>query len=680
MLPGDQGLDFEGDLNDAQLQAVRNLEGPHLVIAGAGSGKTRTLVYRVANLVEQGVAPESILLLTFTRRAAKEMLRRASSLLDERCNRVAGGTFHSFANIVLRRWAELLGYSKDFTILDRADAGALVGSLRSEHGHDRRERRFPRKDTLADLFSKQINTHRSLEQLLEEDYPQFLDDLDAISEIQEQYRARKKEQNVMDYDDLLVNLRDLLANHPDQRNRLSSTYRYVMVDEYQDTNRLQAHIGALLASAHGNMMVVGDDAQSIYSFRGADFRNIMDFPKIFSDCQVTVLEENYRSTQPILDLSNEILRASTEKYSKELTTQIEGNAKPVYVRTADDHDQAAFICDAILELREEGAPLEEIAVLSRAAWHTNSLEVELRRRNIPFRKFGGIKFVEAAHVKDVCALLRISLNPLDVSSWLRVLQLLPGIGPRRAQQMTELVVRSAGDPETAFSTQFRAARYGPGLRKLSDALRDISRGSEAAVGERIKGALAYYKPLMSNNYDDATRRAQDLEALLVIAERYQTLERFLTDIAIEPPEFGRGLEDRDRDDEWITLSTIHSAKGLEWESVFVINLVNGHFPVMSATLEPDAFEEERRLLYVAVTRCKENLFLLKPEVVASRAWMSGVGETSPLIREIKGFDSLTESRSYRPSRDHDSFGGGITSPGASRDRLSRIEDYFDDER
>jgi DNA helicase-2/ATP-dependent DNA helicase PcrA len=681
----DIDLDFERDLNPAQLEAVRSIEGPHLVVAGAGTGKTRTLVARVAWLVSHGVEPESILLLTFTRRAAREMLRRATALLDERCGRVAGGTFHSFANLALRRNAQRLGYTPDFTILDRADASELLGALRAELGFDRRDRRFPRKDTLADLYSKLANTRHSLDSLLEEDYPNFVEDREPIAQLRDLYQRRKREQNVMDYDDLLLNLRDLLADHEEARRRLSQRYRHIMVDEYQDTNRLQAHIAALLASEHGNLMVVGDDAQSIYSFRGADFRNIMDFARVFPDARVLLLEENYRSTQPVLDLGNAILESSREKFDKRLFTRRPGDQKPAFVRTGDDHDQAAYVCDRILELREEGTPLAEIAVLTRAAWHSNTLEIELGRRNIPFRKFGGIKFVEAAHVKDVSALLRMAVNPLDGPSWLRVLQLLPGIGPRRARQLTELVLAARGDVEKAFATERRKARSGAELEELCDLLGAIANPAPP-VPQRLERALVWYRPRLETKYDDPKRRARDLDALLVVAEQYKSLEQFLTDIAIEPPEFGRDPTERDPEDEWVTVSTIHSAKGLEWDAVFILNLNNGQFPVMNAAAEPDSYEEERRLLYVAVTRSRRHLWLLKPEVVAAR--FGGVGELSPLLRDIDGFDRLVESSSWSAPRegergDRDSFErygptrvGEAGANSSAANRLANIRDYF----
>jgi DNA helicase-2/ATP-dependent DNA helicase PcrA len=670
-------IDFERQLNTAQRRAVTSVEGPHLVIAGAGSGKTRTLVYRVANLVLEGVAPESILLLTFTRRAAQEMLRRAAALLDERCRRVAGGTYHSFANLVLRRHAQRLDYSDHFTIIDRSDAVDMMGVLRTEGGYDRGGKRFPRADTLVNVLSKQVNTHRPLEELLAEDYPQFADDLEAITDLEERYRVRKKEQNVMDYDDLLVNLRRLLVEHPAVRKKLSATYRYVMVDEYQDTNRLQAHISALLASGHGNLMVVGDDAQSIYSFRGASFRNIIDFPKIFPDAKTVLLEQNYRSTQPILDLGNAILENAREKYSKKLFTEVPGDVKPVFLRTSDDYSQAHFVCERILELREEGVSLGEIAVLSRAAWHSNTLELELKSRNIPFRKFGGIKFVEAAHVKDVCALLKISLNPLEAAAWFRVLQLFEGVGPKTAQRIAGAVTDAGGEIGVLVAPTWANKRFSGDLERLHGLLSDLE-GEDLDLAERLGEALEVYgEAWLPKKYDDAERRKRDLESLQVIAGRYDELEAFLSDLAIDPPDFVRS-EAADREDEWMTVSTVHSAKGLEWHTVFVLHLLNGRFPSFNALRAPNAYEEERRLLYVAVTRAKSNLYLMKPEEISGRGGYYEIGELSPLIAEIKDFDRLVDEQSFAlVDEEEDELDDGFDS-GNDGEQLRRIQDYFAD--
>lgn len=669
----DPAIDFERELNEAQRRAVTSLDGAHLVIAGAGSGKTRTLVYRVANLVLQGVPPESILLLTFTRRAAQEMLRRAAGILDDRCRRVAGGTYHSFANLTLRRYAPRLGYSHNFTILDRSDAVDLMGVLRTEGEYHKKEKRFPRADAILNMLSKEVNTERPLEEIVEEDYPQFGEDVEAIAELGRRYAERKKEQNVMDYDDLLVNLRRLLVEHPPVRKKLGATYRYVMVDEYQDTNRIQAHISALLAAGHGNIMVVGDDAQSIYAFRGASFRNIIDFPQIFPDCRTILLEQNYRSTQPILDLGNAILERAREKYSKKLFTEVPGDLKPAFVRTSDDYSQAGFVCDRVLELREEGVPLEEIAVLTRAAWHSNTLELELRSRNIPFRKFGGIKFVEAAHVKDVCALLKISLNPRDAAAWFRILQFFDGVGPKTAQRIAQGVIAGGGDLDVLTSAQYRKKKYGSDLGDLHRLLTRLS-DPGLELQDRLGGALDRYQKWLPNKYDDVQRRLRDLETLPVIAERYTEVEAFLSDLAIDPPEFSQTRPTADSEDEWMTVSTVHSAKGLEWHTVFVLHLNNGRFPTYNAVGTPDGFEEERRLLYVAVTRAKQNLFLVKPEEVSGRGGYYEIGELSPLIAEIESFAQLTEEVTFAPGQTLSEWSDGLGDD--DEDQLKRIQSYF----
>ena len=667
--------DFSQVLNPAQLAAATADAGPHLVIAGAGSGKTRTLVYRVAHLVSSGTPPESILLLTFTRRAAQEMLRRATTILDERCRRVAGGTYHSFANLVLRRHAKRLGYASSFTIADRSDAIDLMGILRTEGGYERQGRRFPRADTLINLVSKSVNTHRSLAEIVESELPQFEDDLPAIEKLAQAFAARKLEQSIMDYDDLLTNLRRLLVEHGAVRARLSGTYRHILVDEYQDTNRLQAQIAALLASSHGNVMVVGDDAQSIYSFRGADFRNIIDFPKLFPDAKTTVLEQNYRSTQPILDLGNAVLGRAKERYSKTLFTKIPGEQKPVFVRTLDDASQAQFLAERILTLREEGVPLSEIAILCRAAWHSNVVELELSSRNIPFRKFGGIRFVEAAHVKDVSALLRISLNPLDTSAWFRILQIFQGIGPKTAQRLIEAIQSDGGALDTLERPEVARTRYGRFLGELATLLRRLAESS-LALAERLELATTTYGPWMRQKYDDAPRRQEDLESLRVIAERYEEVEPFLSDLAIDPPEVVRGRAQEDGEDEWVTVSTVHSAKGLEWQVVFVLNLNTGRFPTFNTPEGTPAFEEERRLFYVAITRAKEWLYLIKPEELSGYGGNFEIGELSPLLRELDELDQLVEEETFSPLDDPELGDPEVAAEIGDAGRLRHILDYF----
>ncbi|MEM1203694.1 MAG: ATP-dependent helicase [Acidobacteriota bacterium] len=676
---GGGDADFEAELraalNPPQFEAVTAGDGPHLVIAGAGTGKTRTLVYRVAHLVRSGVRPESILLLTFTRRSAREMLHRASGLLDERCRRVAGGTYHSFANQVLRRYAPRLEFDPAFTILDRPDAVDLMGLLRSEAGLDRRDRRFPRAQTLVDLLSKHVNTQKPVQDLLERDYPQFVNELDGIQDLAGRFRRRKREQNVMDYDDLLVHLRDLLAEHPEVRKELAGRYRHVLVDEYQDTNRLQAHISALLASVHRNILVVGDDAQSIYSFRGASFRNILDFPKIFPGARQTILDESYRSSQPILDLSNAVLRGARERYEKDLFTRVEGDRKPALVRTPDDHGQADFVARTVLELREQGVPLGEMAVLARAAWHSNSLELELANRNIPFRKFGGIRFVEAAHVKDVCAVLRLGVNPVDTAAWFRVLQLFDGVGPKTARSILDHVLERGGDPRVLVQPKLRVRRYGADLEALANLLQQAG-GEGVTPSAFLSKVLDQFRHWLPKKYDDAARRVRDFETLEVIAERYDDLGAFLADLAIEPPDFTRAQGGGDdQEDEWLTVSTVHSAKGLEWHTVFLLQLNAGRFPNWNSLQDDDDFEEERRLLYVAVTRAKQGLYLLKPEEIANRGQGFEVGELSPLLAEIQDLGTLVDERTHAPGFEDDG-GTADAATADDSDQLQRIQDYF----
>jgi len=615
-------IDYKKELNPAQLEAVQSMAGQYLVIAGAGSGKTRVLVYRVANLVEKGIRPDEILLLTFTRKAAEEMLRRSSLLLDERCKKVAGGTFHSFANSVLRKYAKVLGLSNSFTILDRTDAEDAINLIRTQLGFNKTDKRFPRKRAITEVISFSVNKSEKIEDVLYDEYPQFIEFSEEIEKINQEYKKYKLSKSLLDYDDLLVYLKTLLEDHENVRFALANKYKFIMVDEYQDTNKLQAHIVCLLSSEHKNVMVVGDDSQSIYSFRGANFKNIMDFPKIFKDARIITLEENYRSTQPILNMTNEVIRFAEEKFEKNLFTRKQGAKLPVFVDARDENRQSKFIVDKILELREEGIELGDIAVLFRSGWHSNDLEVELANRNIPFMKYGGMKFVEAAHIKDVIAYLRIVHNRSDQISWHRALLLLRGVGPKTAGRIISEVVAN----RESLVIDKKLLDKISGLDELLKLLRriDIARHLPASI---IHTFLKYYQPLLREKYDDFNRRLNDLDSLERIASRYKSLEQFLTDMALEPPERSiveAGL--KDKDDSALTLSTIHSAKGLEWHSVFVIYVAEGHLPSYLSLEDKDAIEEERRLFYVAVTRAKENLFLLKPHIDRSpRSYFDGAG-------------------------------------------------------
>jgi len=635
-------IKYKEELNEQQFRAVSNINGPQLVIAGAGSGKTRTLIYRAAYLVEHGISPESILLLTFTRKSASEMLRRASGILDGRCLKISGGTFHSFANTTLRKYGNNIGYNENFTIVDRGDSEDIINIIRTNFGLNKKDRRFPRKGTILNIISKSVNTGDSYKNIILKDYPQFAQEEEDILKIYEEYTNYKFSNSIMDYDDLLVNLNKLLGEHAEIRQMLSNISQYIMVDEYQDTNPIQASISLHLASAHKNIMVVGDDSQSIYSFRGANFKNIMDFPKLYPNCMVTTLEENYRSTQPILNLTNSIIESAQEKYSKKLFSNIAGSDKPAYIKAFDANEQAEFVCQKIMEIREVGTELHHIAVLFRAGWHSNELEVELKSRNIPFVKHGGRKFVESAHIKDVMALMRVIFNPHDAIGWHRFLLLIQGIGPKSAESIIREVIAEGFKGLTSFSKK----KYGEELGKLYKTIDDIVSAELPPAGQ-LQSVLKYYAPILKREYDDYKKRIQDLNSLVRISERYSTTEKFLTDIALEPPENSVMGKNKSKEKERLVLSTIHSAKGLEWRHVFIIHMAEGYIPSSRALSSDKDIEEERRLFYVAATRAKEALYLITPEVSKDvNDYYNNAGslmlETSRFIEEIEDFDELSE--------------------------------------
>jgi len=603
---------YAQDLNAAQLEAVKHTEGPLLVIAGAGSGKTRTLTYRVAYLVENGAHPSSILLLTFTRKAAQEMLRRASLLLDSRCEQVSGGTFHSFANSNLRKYASRIGLPANFAILDRTDAEGLIGMLRKELDISKRLRSFPQKSTLANIFSRGVNKGKSIEEIIDQDYPHLVEAGDAVLELHRAYQIRKREHQFLDFDDLLIYFRRLLGDDADIRDRLSAAFRYIMVDEYQDTNKIQADILYLLTASNRNIMVVGDDSQSIYAFRGANFRNIIEFPERFPGTRIIGLEENYRSVQPILDLTNVIIEQAREKYSKHLFTRKSGGTVPALVEVEDENSQSRFVVEKISALRRQGVPLEKIAVLFRASYHSFDLEIELSREGIAFIKYGGFKFAESAHIKDLLAHLRVIANPSDRVSWYRILLLLDKVGPRTAQRLFEAIQEEKAGAVGVGSLQMPKGTP-PVVGRLQELYRTIDTHpmSVAKMGQCV---LDYYLPLLKAAYDDHPKRARDLEHLIDIMGRYERLEQFLTDMALEPPSASvdSGLPADDRQGNRLVLSTIHSAKGLEWHTVFLIWALDGRFPSMQSIYKEDELEEELRLMYVAATRAEHNLFFTYP--------------------------------------------------------------------
>jgi DNA helicase-2/ATP-dependent DNA helicase PcrA len=633
-------LNYEAELNAGQLAAACALQGPVLVIAGAGSGKTRTLVYRVARLIEAGVHPESILLLTFTRKAAQEMLQRVGLLIGARSERVTGGTFHAVANSLLRRYGKAIGLEPSFTILDRGDSEDVINLLRTQLGLHDKGRHFPRKNTLAEIFSKAANKLIPVDDVVLAEFPQFSEEIEELRNLQKAYEAYKKRRLLVDYDDLLARLRELLETDEEIRRRVSDAHRYIMVDEYQDTNALQAELVRKIAFTHDNVMAVGDDAQSIYAFRGATFRNIMDFPKLFPGTQLFKLEENYRSTQPILTLANEVISLATEKYPKSLFTRKLHGPTPVLAKAVDENAQSRFVAQRILELHEEGTPLTEIAVLFRSSFHSFDLEIELSRRNIPFVKRGGFKFIETAHVKDLVAHLRVIQNPRDAVSWNRVLMLIEGIGPKKSQDLIGQMFRQESNGLDILQAASGKGAGAQGLQELACVMEKLGRNIESTPAERLAAVADYYLPILKEQYDDYPKRLKDLDHLATIAERYGSLDAFLADLSLEPPDESIvGVATEERDDDRLVLSTIHSAKGLEWHSVFLIWVLDGKFPSVYSFIAEEELEEERRLFYVAITRAKQNLYLTCPVNAYDRASGMILSKPSRFLDEVRR-DSL----------------------------------------
>ena len=610
-------INYQNSLNSAQFEAVTSTEGVYLVIAGAGTGKTRTLVYRVARLVEMGVDPKSILLLTFTRKAANEMMNRAAVLLDNRCSKINGGTFHSFANLTLRKYAKAVGLEPGFTILDQSDSEDVINLIRSQLNLTNIKKRFPKKHTINNILSFSVNTGIPVDEILENEYPNFYEFLDLILEIQKVYTSYKTKNNLLDYDDLLVYLNRFLNESNPVSKAFLSTIKYVMVDEYQDTNKLQAEIVKGLARYNNNVMVVGDDSQSIYSFRGANFKNIMEFPLLFRDVKIIKLEENYRSTQEILNFTNHIIEGAVEKYQKFLYTKRGNGELPAIISATTENMQSKFIVDRILELREEGVPLKDISVLFRSSYSSFDLEIELNKANIPFQKFGGMKFIETAHVKDMLAFLRIAANPIDVVSWFRVLLLHEGIGPKTAQKILDeisaLRLTIKANPEALVSS-----KYNNKIVKLFVLLNTLHT-KEMLPTEKAEMVMEYYYPLFKEKYDDFNKRKKDLDIFLNITQNYRSLDSLLADMALDPPlDSVVDVDEEEKEDEFVTLSTIHSAKGLEWHSVFIIHAMEGFFPISQSFDNLEALEEERRLMYVASTRAKQNLYISYPMNIFDR--------------------------------------------------------------
>ena len=615
-VPPENPRDITADLNPEQAAAAAHGDGPLLIIAGAGTGKTRTLVYRVAHLIERGVRPERILLLTFTRRAAQEMLSRAERLVGANSRKVNGGTFHATAHRLLRRFGESAGLRKDFTIMDQGDSADLVQLSRSQLGYASKSKRFPKKETLHYVYSRHINTGIAVDDIVRDEYPQFVDYLEDFGKIFADYTARKQDRNLVDYDDLLLFWALMLEASPELGGRIAALYDHILVDEYQDTNVLQARILRGMCRTHSNITVVGDDAQSIYSFRGANFRNILGFPAQFPGATIVTLEQNYRSTPPILDVTNTMISRATERFSKNLWTERTGGEPPWLVAAQDEQHQTQFVVDRILELHEEGIPLREIAVIFRAGYMSADLEIELTNRKIPFEKWGGLKFLEAAHVKDVLAFLRILENPRDEVSWYRILLLLPGIGDATARSAIDSMATAAWESAAfgRFQPPPRAQGAHAALVSLLCDLRDGGSIDEAKVAADIARVRLMYDNILRERYDKAEPRLSDLDQLQTIAAGYPDRATFLSALALEPPQATQDLAGAagQDDNDCLVLSTAHSSKGKEWEAVFVIWAVDGWFPSSRALGSDEETDEERRLMYVAMTRAKNYLCIAYP--------------------------------------------------------------------
>ncbi len=609
------------DLNSAQYAAVTHDDAPLLIVAGAGTGKTTTLASRVAWHISNGIDPRRILLLTFTRRASQEMTKRVDGILRRLRgdgargpggSAVWGGTFHAMGTRLLRLHGASIQLDPGFTIMDRGDSEDLMGVIRSQLGLARTDRRFPQKGTCMDIYSRCVNSQHPIGDVLRSSFPWCLEHEDDLKRLCADYVERKIETGVLDYDDILLYWLGLLED-PAAGAEVRKRFDYVLVDEFQDTNALQARIVQLLRPDGRGVTVVGDDAQSIYSFRAADVRNILDFPTLFDGVDVLPLEQNYRSTQQILDATNRVIAGASERLEKNLWTAREGGELPAVVSCHDEDEQTDFVIRRVLELRETGLQLKQQAVLFRATHHSLPLELELQRRNIPYKKYGGLKFTETAHVKDLGAILRLAENPRDLSAGLRVLTLLPGVGPATAQRLMEALTEGGGDfltwadlPTPTPAAKFAWASFVP-------LMIDLTRPDPMDLSAQVHAVREMYAPLLERRYDNATARLRDLEQIERLAARFDDRLTMLADMALDPPAWAEDLAGPPvLDEDFLILSTMHSAKGLEWDAVYLIHAADGNMPSDMATGSVEEIEEERRLFYVGCTRAKDWLYVCFP--------------------------------------------------------------------
>ena len=646
-------IDYAAELNAQQLAAVTASPGPALVIAGAGSGKTRTLTYRVAYLLESGVAPSNILLLTFTNKASREMLERVETLLPDRTAGLWGGTFHSVGNRILRRHAAAAGFRPGFSIMDREDQQDLLSAVISSSGVDPKDKRFPKAEVVGDILSYALNTGKSIEKVLDEKYDYFVEYQEQIEKLGQLYEARKKAANALDFDDLLEKPLRLLERDPEIARLYQSQFQYILVDEYQDTNRLQSEFIDILAREHRNVMVVGDDAQSIYSWRGANFQNILQFPKRYPGTQVFKIETNYRSIPEVLEVANAAIAANTQQFEKQLQPVRENSGvKPALVPLENSNVQARFVAQRIMELRDEGMELREIAVLYRAHYHSMELQMELTRHGIPFGITSGLRFFEQAHVKDVAAFLKFVVNPHDEVAFKRMVRLLPGIGARSAEQTWQAVEKivSAASADSAdqdgniavirsYSDILLPLKVPAKSRKqweqLAYTLDEIAPGGcpnppTAMINSVIEAIYDEYLKVKFPNYES---RREDLNTLCNYAKQYPEAADFLDQLALVSSVDTEFVPAED-EQEMITLSSVHQAKGLEWRVVFVIWMCDGMFPSGRSLEDAEAVEEERRLFYVAVTRARDDLYLTYPLLRLNAGYSEMLQRPSRFLSEI----------------------------------------------
>ena len=662
-------IDYARELNEQQLAAVTAEPGPSLVIAGAGSGKTRTLTYRVAYLLEQGIPADRILLLTFTNKAAKEMMRRVTDLLGgQEMGSLWGGTFHSIGNRILRQHANLLGYQRDFTIMDREDAKHLITTCVAESNIDVKATRFPKAEVLGDIFSLALNMQKPVAEILEQQYDYFSELAEQIADMEKRYGARKLATNAMDFDDLLVLWLKLLREHQDVREHYQRRFQFVLVDEYQDTNRLQSDLIDQLAARHRNVMVVGDDAQSIYAWRGANFQNILKYSDRYPGAKIYKIETNYRSTPEILNVANAAITANIHQFAKHLTPARKPGIKPGLVTCEDAGQQAAFVAQRVLELRDEGVNMNNMAVLYRSHFHALELQLELTRRNIPFSITSGIRFFEQAHIKDVTAFLKLVTNPRDELAFKRLVQLLPGIGGKGADKIWK--------DYNSRNIEHRTSNAEPRTEEAERPIPNIQQptsNTEPVIAEALqacakivpkKAAVAWaqftatvaqleaqdvrgnaskmirlvveagYEEHLKENYPNFQSRLEDLEQLAVFARQFETVEDFLTQLALLTNVEAEDDQAANRDEEQLKLSTIHQAKGLEFDVVFVIMLCDGMFPSSRSLESAEGEEEERRLLYVAITRARNELYLSYPLIRATGNTGNMMQQPSRFLSEI----------------------------------------------